>query len=103
MTSPQSGRQPVPTRKVLGVSVNRDELQGAGRRPEGPASQPQGTRVPRWLVRLHWPLCPISLALTPSATQWASAPDLSSSPLVHLHEPGLVVRFCFLLFLSCTI
>lgn len=103
MTSSQSGRQPVPTRKVLGVSVNRDELQGAGRRPEGPASQPQGTRVPRWLVRLHWPLCPVSLALTPSATQWASAPDLSSSPLVHLHEPGLVVRFRFLLFLSCTI
>lgn len=33
VTSLQSGRQPVPTRKVLGISVNRDEPQGVGRRP----------------------------------------------------------------------
>lgn len=31
VTCPHSGRQPVPTRKVLGVSVTRGEPQGAGR------------------------------------------------------------------------
>ena len=31
-------------------------------------------------------------------TRWASASDLSSFPLVHLHESGLVLRFCLFCF-----
>lgn len=31
VTCPHSGKQPVPTKKVLGVSVTRGEPQGAGR------------------------------------------------------------------------
>ena len=35
---------------------------------------------------------------SPSVTRWASASDFSSFPLVHLHESGLVLRFCLFCF-----